>query len=680
MKIQNLKYTTKLFLGVLAICMMLIVSISLTLIFYSKNGLYELGEVGVSSMLQSMYNGLLLRDKEAREVLLKNGTKLEAMLRATGEIHLQLDQEIDFPVVDENSGQATVIKIKTLKAGDVTLSNNNEILDKIAEEAIGEATIFQVVGERLLRVATTVKKADGSRAIGTYASDEVATKILRGESFEGKAMVMNDWYLSRYIPLYDTNKKVFAALFIGQPLLSVKVREYISSTKMGKGYFFIYNDEGIAVVHPSLEGKNLFEVVDAFKNHKGGKLEYVFKGESKISYTVYIEPWGYHLGIGMNKVDMVGGIDKTMLVVSSVIGLLGAILSVVTVFFLVRSIDKPLMNLAKVVKEIGKGDYRIELPTYYADDAVGHINKSVEEMKAGMIATLKDVINLIQALASSSTELAAISAQMQKNAKSTMEVSAVVAKSSTEMSDNMHTVSAAMEQSTTNLQLIAAATTEMGATTDEIAQNGERAHEVTQTAVGHAERSSANVNDLGRAVESIEKIVDVITAISDQTNLLALNATIEAARAGDAGKGFAVVANEIKELARQTADATREIKNSIGDVQIRTNETIRDISLVMEVINDVNMMVTTIATAVEEQSLTTSEVVKNVNEASSGIGEINEKVADSSQVTQEISVSIAEAQSQARQVSEGSEHVTAAAHDLSKMAEKLTALVGRFKI
>ncbi len=93
---------------------------------------------------------------------------------------------------------------------------------------------------------------------------------------------------------------------------------------------------------------------------------------------------------------------------------------------------------------------------------------------------------------------------------------------------------------------------------------------------------------LGMAAQAIGQVTETITEISGQTNLLALNATIEAVRAGEAGKGFAVVANEIKELAKQTAEATQAIKGKIEDVQTPTASTVTEIDQISTVINGVN--------------------------------------------------------------------------------------------
>jgi len=115
---------------------------------------------------------------------------------------------------------------------------------------------------------------------------------------------------------------------------------------------------------------------------------------------------------------------------------------------------------------------------------------------------------------------------------------------------------------------------EMSATVTEIAGNTSKARQVTEEAVAKTGSASQRMDELGVAAQQISKVTETITEISEQTNLLALNATIEAARAGDTGKGFAVVPNEIKELTKQTAEATLEIRERIGAIQSSTEMTV----------------------------------------------------------------------------------------------------------
>jgi methyl-accepting chemotaxis protein len=185
---------------------------------------------------------------------------------------------------------------------------------------------------------------------------------------------------------------------------------------------------------------------------------------------------------------------------------------------------------------------------------------------------------------------------------------------------------------------------------------------------------------LGESARKIGRVTETITEISDQTNLLALNATIEAARAGDAGKGFAVVANEIKELARQTAAATVDIKNQIGEMQNTTTATVADIEHISEVILEINNVINGIATAVEEQSATSNEISSSIAQASQGIGEVNENVAQSTLVTQEITRDIAGINQQSKQVGDGSEQVQTSAQGLASLATQLDKLIKQFKV
>jgi methyl-accepting chemotaxis protein len=293
---------------------------------------------------------------------------------------------------------------------------------------------------------------------------------------------------------------------------------------------------------------------------------------------------------------------------------------------------------------------------------------------------IRDIAKDSQMLNNSSADLSSLSAQMSGGAEDMAGKSNTVSMASQQMSSNMHSVASAMEEAATNVGMVASAAEEMTSTISEIAQNSEKASSITSEAVVQTKSASKKVDELGNAAREIGKVVETITEISEQVNLLALNATIEAARAGEAGKGFAVVANEIKDLAKQTAQATMEIKAKIAAIQGSTDGTVSEINQISKIIHDVNEIVTTIATAVEEQSVTTKEIAGNVAQASQGIQEVNENVAQSSSVAEEIAADIGVVNQSAAEMSNSSAQVNLSAEELSKMGNKLNEMIGKFKI
>jgi methyl-accepting chemotaxis protein len=188
------------------------------------------------------------------------------------------------------------------------------------------------------------------------------------------------------------------------------------------------------------------------------------------------------------------------------------------------------------------------------------------------------------------------------------------------------------------------------------------------------------MQQFGQAAQQIGQVTETITAISSQTNLLALNATIEAARAGEAGKGFAVVANEIKELAKQTAAATEDIKSRITGVQQSAGGAITDIDKITGVIEEVGTLVATIAEAIAEQAALTQEVVGNIAEASTGVHDANEQVAQTATVSGEIAREIAGINMAVNEIRRGEEQVQGNAAQLAQLAEELKTLVSHFKV
>ena len=256
-----------------------------------------------------------------------------------------------------------------------------------------------------------------------------------------------------------------------------------------------------------------------------------------------------------------------------------------------------------------------------------------------------------QALAGASRELIAVSQQMAASAEETATQAGVA--------------SAAAEQVSRNVTTVAAGAEEMGVSIKEIAKSAHEAARVATTAVKVADKTNATVAKLGESSAEIGNVIKVITSIAQQTNLLALNATIEAARAGEAGKGFAVVANEVKELAKQTAKATEDISRKIEAIQTDTKGAVGAIEQIGKIINQINDIQNTIASAVEEQTATTGEISRNVTEAARGSSEIAQNVTGVAQA--------------ARTTSEGAGDTKRSADELSRMAHDLQKLVRQLK-
>ncbi|WP_163337806.1 methyl-accepting chemotaxis protein [Desulfopila sp. IMCC35008] len=362
------------------------------------------------------------------------------------------------------------------------------------------------------------------------------------------------------------------------------------------------------------------------------------------------------------------------------VGTLVIIIIALTVSMLIsRAITKPVTQAVDLANAIAEGNMTKNLDISSKDE-IGLLSSSLNKISSDLGGMIREIVTGVNTLSSSSTSLSAIASQLSSGAGEASSRSNNVATAAEEMSANMDSVSAAMEQSASNVGMVATATEEMSATVNEIAQNAERAKGISEQAVIQSEQTSGKINELGEAANRIGKVTETITEISEQTNLLALNATIEAARAGDAGKGFAVVANEIKDLAKQTADATVDIKSQIEGMQTTTDGTIVDIQKIGEVINDINDVITTIATAVEEQSAATSEISENVSQAAAGIAEVNENVAQSSVATSDITKDISDINTTSAEINKSSNNVQESSTELTALADKLGVLVKRFVV
>ena len=276
------------------------------------------------------------------------------------------------------------------------------------------------------------------------------------------------------------------------------------------------------------------------------------------------------------------------------------------------------------------------------------------------------IVDNTHALASASEELTSVSQQMSAAAEETTAQANLVSAAAEQVSGNARTVSGSIEN--------------LVASIHDIARNAQSAATTARQAVDMATTTSTTMNALGHSSNEIGAVVKVINSIAEQTNLLALNATIEAASAGEAGRGFAVVANEVKELARQSAAATDDIRRQVSLIQENTANSMEAIDDVASVIEQVSQIASSIAAAVEEQSATTSEIVRSLHGVTSSTKTLSENVQSASSGASEVSRNIHGVSQAASDSAKGASRITGSAGELTLLAGSLREIVTRFKL
>ena len=274
------------------------------------------------------------------------------------------------------------------------------------------------------------------------------------------------------------------------------------------------------------------------------------------------------------------------------------------------NLDAPVSRILSVLEEVTNGDLRRNLKPEGAPQI-----RKLGKIANNIIYTTGHLINTLKRQA---VGIEGITKELES-------VNAVVNEASKDMDEAASRVADASSEAAATLENVAGATQELSEATNEIAQNVAESARATSEAQEKAEYTNQVIKELGENSEKIGGIIQVINSIADQTNLLALNATIEAARAGEAGKGFAVVANEVKELAKQTSEATEEITKMIQIIQSGTSKAVSSVEEITHTVAQVNDFTNTIASAAEEQTATVSEINHSVMDGAEKVRALEEQ-------------------------------------------------------
>jgi len=529
------------------------------------------------------------------------------------------------PLNSDSSQSRTIngLTVPLLKGGETELHENNTLSDDFLSRTGAISTLFVRSGNDFIRVATSLRKENGDRAIGTVldTTSPAFAAVTKGKVYRGLALLFGKRYITQYQPVKDAGGQVIAIIFVGVDITHSwnVMREKILSRRLGdSGHFFVLDrsngkNHGQYLFHSAEEGRLPTwenEVQQQLLGDDSGTLErQSADGRTLIMAWTPLPGWNW---------TIVGEVDKTVLLadVTSMRDrfllagvVLSALFAMLFVFIIRRWLTRPLRDVIGLAEQYAAGDLRATLPATRQDE-VGQLISAINGIGGGLHKIVLQVREAAGDIHLGTNALAAdtgeISEQINKQASSVEETSA-----------SMEQLAASVQQNAANMEQTQQL---VGETSRAVHQGGETVSNAVST-----------MDDIREASKRIEAITRVIEGIAFQTNILALNAAVEAARAGEHGKGFAVVAQEVRALAARSANAVKEIEQLIGDTLSKVSEghalseqTRQAMDSIIEHIDNINQLVTEINHASREQSAG----IGQVNLAMTHIGEASHINAD----------------------------------------------------
>ncbi|KGU78617.1 methyl-accepting chemotaxis protein [Burkholderia pseudomallei] len=542
-----------------------------------------------------------------------------------------------------------------LTAGGQTLNLDFSIPDQFLQKSGAIATIFARRGDDFVRVTTSLKKQDGSRAIGTLLDRKgpAYAPLVAGRTYTGLATLFGKRYITQYKPIADASGAIVGALFVGIDVGAEMrlVENGIRQLKIGEhGYYFVLDASdgparGTLLVHPARAGQRADDAAAPYAQMlaaREGQLSYTSTDaaagddgpRAKFVSFVTVPQWQW----------LVGGIaidDEVMADMRATRNRFAAIgcafvLAFAALFVAVvkRVVSRPLDAAAHASERFAAGDLSVRIGAHGKHGKHDARDGAARPPASGRS---DEIGRLVRAVDGIGDGLARIVAQVRRGAADIAHGTVTIAAGSSDMAARIATQASSVEQTAASMEQITAA----------VQQNADHAAQASALATGASsaattggaavQRVVATMGDIQGVARRIAEITGVIEGIAFQTNILALNAAVEAARAGEHGRGFAVVAGEVRALAQRSAAAAKEIDALVGESATTAEHGFR-------IAEDARAAMQDIVARVDQVRAIIAEISAASREQSSGIEQVNLAVTQIGAATQQNATLIADAE------------------------------------